>query len=66
MFMIVGAVDKSESVSQMIEIRNQIIECKSVRRINRVDPVPILFVINKTDLPSSKWEIDFDEVSYER
>ena len=61
--MIVGAVDRSESIAQMMELRSEIIESRSIRRNSNSDPIPILFVINKTDLPSSKWEIDYDEVN---
>lgn len=44
----------------MYETYNQIIECKSSSSFTKA--WPILFVLNKTDLPKSKWQIDINDV----
>uniref|UniRef100_A0A183CWT0 GTP-binding protein Di-Ras2 n=1 Tax=Gongylonema pulchrum TaxID=637853 RepID=A0A183CWT0_9BILA len=60
--LIVGSVDLDDSISQMVCIKEQIIECRSTRLRDNSNTVPMLFAINKTDLPSAKWEIDYDEI----
>lgn len=71
----VSSVDHFESVEQMIEIYKAIEECKTSRRSttttnghyqsqNHTSPIsniPIVFVLNKTDLPSYKWQINVNE-----
>ncbi|VDK42329.1 unnamed protein product [Anisakis simplex] len=60
--MIVSAVDQEESVTHMLEINKQILECKmNGQRVCR-HSIPILFIVNKIDLPQTRWQIDFDEV----
>ncbi|KAK0397659.1 hypothetical protein QR680_002206 [Steinernema hermaphroditum] len=66
MFIVVSSVDLPQSVEQMIDIRQQIIECKSSRvgfNANTPQHVPILFVMNKTDLPKSRWQTDPEEAA---
>lgn len=64
MFLIVSAVDQEESVSHMIDISNQIIECKMMRKGVASRPIPMLFVLNKIDLPRARWQVDYDEVNF--
>ena len=44
----------------MIDIRSQIFECKLAR--GYTEPIPIVFVLNKTDLPKLKWQVTIEEV----
>lgn len=62
MFLIVGSVDQMDSITQMVNIRDQILECRSARFRGNKD-VPLLFAVNKIDLPECKWEIRLDEVN---
>uniref|UniRef100_A0AC35F2B3 Uncharacterized protein n=1 Tax=Panagrolaimus sp. PS1159 TaxID=55785 RepID=A0AC35F2B3_9BILA len=59
-FLIVSSVDHSQSVEQMIDIRSQIVEIKNSRGFNGI--IPIVFVINKTDLPKIKWQMSLEEI----
>uniref|UniRef100_A0A1I7ZBT5 ADP-ribosylation factor family protein n=1 Tax=Steinernema glaseri TaxID=37863 RepID=A0A1I7ZBT5_9BILA len=66
MFIVVSSVDLPQSVEQMVDIRQQILECKSSRAAFNVQAphnVPILFVMNKTDLPKSRWQTDPEEAA---
>ncbi|KHN83146.1 Dexamethasone-induced Ras-related protein 1 [Toxocara canis] len=62
MFLIVGAVDQEESIPRMLEISKQIAECKMTRQGVSSHSIPILYVVNKVDLPRTRWQIDYDEV----
>lgn len=44
----------------MMDIRSQILECKNARGYNGF--IPIVFVLNKTDLPKIKWQMNIEEV----
>uniref|UniRef100_A0AC34GR85 Uncharacterized protein n=1 Tax=Panagrolaimus sp. ES5 TaxID=591445 RepID=A0AC34GR85_9BILA len=44
----------------MIDIRSQIIEIKNARGFNGL--TPIVFVLNKTDLPKLKWQMTLEEI----
>uniref|UniRef100_A0A7E4UPQ7 Small monomeric GTPase n=1 Tax=Panagrellus redivivus TaxID=6233 RepID=A0A7E4UPQ7_PANRE len=59
-FVVVSSVDQSQSVGQLADIRNQILECKVTRGFTGV--IPIVFVLNKTDLPQYKWQVTVTEV----
>ncbi|KAE9553155.1 hypothetical protein FO519_003634 [Halicephalobus sp. NKZ332] len=59
-FMVVSSVDQSQSIEQMADIYNQILECKATRCV--AGRIPIVFVLNKTDLPTSRWQITVEEV----
>ncbi|KAH7716483.1 dexamethasone-induced Ras-related protein 1 [Aphelenchoides avenae] len=58
-FILVSSVDHPQSVEQMIESYQQIVECKASRGLCAT---PILFVLNKTDLPKSRWQVELSEV----
>ena len=58
--MVVSSVDQSQSIEQMADIYNQILECKMTR--GTTTRIPIVFVLNKTDLPESKWQVTMEEV----
>ncbi|TMS37209.1 hypothetical protein L596_004186 [Steinernema carpocapsae] len=65
MFIVVSSVDLPQSIEQMIETRQHIIECKCSRAAMNLHPpnhIPILFVMNKTDLPKSRWQTDPEDV----
>uniref|UniRef100_A0A0K0E5T4 TBC domain-containing protein kinase-like protein n=1 Tax=Strongyloides stercoralis TaxID=6248 RepID=A0A0K0E5T4_STRER len=54
MFILVSSVDHSESLIHMLDLYDQIIECKASRGLPTSN-VPMVFVLNKTDLPRVKW-----------
>ncbi|CEF70861.1 Small GTPase superfamily and Small GTPase superfamily, Rho type and Small GTPase superfamily, Rab type and Small GTP-binding protein domain and Small GTPase superfamily, Ras type and P-loop containing nucleoside triphosphate hydrolase domain-containing protein [Strongyloides ratti] len=54
MFILVSSVDHSESLNHMLDLYDQIIECKVSRGLP-VSNVPMVFVLNKADLPRVKW-----------
>lgn len=66
-FVLVSSINHPQSVEQMIEIYRDIEECKMGRRTtttasqNNINPIPIVFVLNKIDLPTYKWEIQVNE-----
>uniref|UniRef100_A0AC35U776 GTP-binding protein Di-Ras2 n=1 Tax=Rhabditophanes sp. KR3021 TaxID=114890 RepID=A0AC35U776_9BILA len=61
MFVLVCSVDHPESLNQISEIKNQIIECKNSRGLN-TSHIPMIFVLNKIDLPRVKW--NFNEAQF--
>ncbi|CAJ0569407.1 unnamed protein product, partial [Mesorhabditis spiculigera] len=58
MFLVVASVDQPYSIEAMTDLANQIVDCKSNNSESRV---PIIFCLNKTDLPDSRWEVSQGE-----
>uniref|UniRef100_A0A0N5B3Q7 GTP-binding protein Rhes n=1 Tax=Strongyloides papillosus TaxID=174720 RepID=A0A0N5B3Q7_STREA len=54
MFILVCSVDHPQSLTHMLDLYDQIIECKSSRGLS-ISNVPMVFVLNKIDLPRVKW-----------
>ncbi|WKY17021.1 hypothetical protein Q1695_001554 [Nippostrongylus brasiliensis] len=63
MFLIVSSVDNSDSVTQMIEIRQQIKDCKASRGVAGGSDTPCVFILNKADLPEHRWQTSEKEVT---
>uniref|UniRef100_A0A0N4ZHR5 TBC domain-containing protein kinase-like protein n=1 Tax=Parastrongyloides trichosuri TaxID=131310 RepID=A0A0N4ZHR5_PARTI len=55
MFIIVSSVDHPESLNHMLDLHDQIIECKLGKGLP-IQNIPMIYVLNKTDLPRVKWQ----------
>ncbi|PAV58555.1 hypothetical protein WR25_24357 [Diploscapter pachys] len=63
MFLIVSSVEQAESIYHMLEIRQQIEDCKASRGVTSTTPeVPCVFVLSKTDLPEYRWMVTQEEI----
>ncbi|KAK6032843.1 hypothetical protein OSTOST_00969 [Ostertagia ostertagi] len=60
MFLLVSSVDNADSVAQMIDIRQQINDCKASRGATGGEDTPCVFILNKADLPEHRWQMIID------
>ncbi|CAJ0914133.1 unnamed protein product, partial [Mesorhabditis belari] len=56
MFLIVSSVDAAHSVEAMTDFAQQITDCKTSRN-EMPAKVPMVFLLNKSDLPDSRWQV---------
>ncbi|KAI1732371.1 ras family domain-containing protein [Ditylenchus destructor] len=61
MFVLVSAVDHAQSVEQMVDIYHNGCHRRASSSSSNVT-VPVVFVLNKIDLPKYKWQVTLDEV----
>ncbi|EYB93168.1 hypothetical protein Y032_0185g1027 [Ancylostoma ceylanicum] len=62
MFLLVSSVDNADSVAHMLDIRQQISDCKASRGAAGGSDTPCVFVLNKADLPEHRWQTTEKEV----
>ncbi|KHJ97860.1 hypothetical protein OESDEN_02165 [Oesophagostomum dentatum] len=63
MFLLVSSVDNADSVAHMLDIRQQISDCKASRGAAGGSDTPCVFVLNKADLPEHRWQVTEKEVA---
>ncbi|CAJ0608963.1 unnamed protein product [Cylicocyclus nassatus] len=63
MFLLVSSVDNADSVAHMLDIRQQISDCKASRGATGGSDTPCVFVLNKADLPEHRWQITEKEAA---